>query len=125
MEKITLKAGIPKKQYEKLLKYIDDMNYDELKAYYSSIKKAHQNEYAECLRIWKLPEQDDLWDTYELMDTKGMPEQILFAKAAIELRSIYYKEVYPHVRKKAKEKSDNEKASRKASSGVGVQPEGN
>jgi|SRR5215471_6434952 len=62
-----------------------------IEATYNSVKQIYDNEYKELYQIFKLPDDDNVWDKYIEYGIEGLPEQGLFADAASKLKIAWHK----------------------------------
>lgn len=128
MADLLRRAELSEKSYLHPVKDIGLFDDSEINELWLWITRINQNEYKELHRIFKMPADDSVWDRYILLKVEGLPEQALFAKAALNLRKAWHKCYRPNRRfRNAAGKTGNERDSGPDSvhlGGVQVQSEG-
>ena len=73
---------VSEKKWNKITKNLAKANEQEIQELHDFLIKFHTDVYKELHRIFKLPDDDSLWDRYVSMGLEDLPEQILFREQA-------------------------------------------
>jgi hypothetical protein len=89
MEPLLQRAGVNEKKINYIIKDLDKATEEEINELHSWLSNVKQKEYGLLHHVFKLPENDALWDRYKLLGIEGLPEQEMFNKAAMKLKQVF------------------------------------